>query len=104
MTKKLLGTREQKEIKLRTLEQKLCLGNREHQNRKNAFREQRNARKMLLGIREHGPPVGGPRYSTETDDPRGKPELFSHLKKIKYSRNFCSKYMFNGNMRTIENS
>ena len=47
MASKLLGTREQKENKAAgTREQKLCLGNREHQNRKNAFREQRNTRKF----------------------------------------------------------
>ena len=40
-------------MKLRTREQKLCLGKKEHRNRKNAFREQGNTRKILLGTRGH---------------------------------------------------
>ena len=41
----------------RAREQKLCLENREHQNlKKNAFREKRNTRKILLRTREQGTP------------------------------------------------
>ena len=55
---KLLVTKEKKEKKAGTREQKLCLDNREHENRKNAFRDQENTRKILSGTREHGYPLG----------------------------------------------
>ena len=41
-------------MKLGTREQKHTLGNREHQNRRNTFREHGNTRKILLETREHG--------------------------------------------------
>ena len=40
---------------LGTRKQKLCSENQEHQNRKNAFREQRDTREILFGTREYGP-------------------------------------------------
>ena len=51
-----LGTWEKRKLKLGTREQKHILGKREHQNRRNTFREHGNTRKILLETREHGPP------------------------------------------------
>ena len=58
----LLGNK--REIKLGTREPKHIFGNREHQNRRNTFREHGNTKKILLVTREHGPPpTVGPKNS-----------------------------------------
>ena len=60
-----------RKTKVGAREQTLCLGNREHQNRKNGFREQGNTREILLG-KGNIDPLRGP-LSVDTGPPSFQP-------------------------------
>ena len=72
-----LGTWEQKENKTGNAGTKHSLGNKEHQNRRNTFREHGNTRKILLGtrLRDFPPPLPLPSPPVPLPAPAGRPSL-----------------------------